>query len=165
MMSTIWVVPTTAISFCLGSRATISWEWRLATLLRFSASAGLLVLTDTDSQTATSARIPLSANTVPIPPLPACLYLTLRLAESYHEKLRHPIRVFAAPGPVDTTDTLLGLSFPKWDVSRAESSWASSGSPGISSILTVPETPSTTTTASPEALPVISRASKPENFR
>ncbi len=153
MIGTRWVVPILAISFCFESSSVISRECILATFFNASLSAGLLVPRLTESQRATIAFMPLSAKTVPMPPRPACLYLVrLRLA-SYQVKLRHPIKVCFAPVPADTTEILRGFPLAKWCVNRADSSYASSGKPELSSSWIFWSTPSTRITNSWDVLP------------
>jgi len=120
IIGTRWVVPICDIWFCLGSSSTTSLECFLPTSFNVFASAGLFVLVVTVSQRATMALIPLSAKTPPIPPRPACLYLARLRFRSYQVKFRHPIRVFLAPGPVETTEILRGFPLAKSFVNIAE---------------------------------------------
>src|SRR3989304_4307356 len=106
-------LPTIDISFCFGSSALNSLLYAVPICLTNSASAGpLLSIVIFPEYLTTIAFIRLSRNTVPMPPLPACLCLCTRLAASYHETFRHPNSVCSAPGPDDTTDMLSGLPPP-----------------------------------------------------
>ena len=165
MMSTKCVVPTTAISCCFGSSILISLLYAVPTCLRRSKSAGLFILPVKLENLATMALTFLFRRTVPVPPLPACLYLTILRDESYHEKFRHPNLVCSAPEPAETTETLRLFSPPYFSVRISVSRCVSDGNPSPSSITTFPLSPSINIITSDFAFPCISSASHPANLR
>ena len=114
----------------------------------------------------TTALSFLSRKTVPMPPRPACLSRAAPRFGSHQEKFRQPMRLWSAPRPADTTDTFRKSSGPSAYscVNSSAAMWLSGVSSGASSMVTRPFWPSMISTTSFRALPLISSASKPENF-
>ena len=165
MISIRCVVPTIAIWCCFGSRVLISLLYAVPTCLRRSKSAGLFDFAVKLENFATIAFTFLFRRTVPVPPLPACLYLTTLRVKSYHEKLRHPNLACSAPEPAEITETLRLFSPPYFSVRVSASRCVSEGSPSASSITTFPASPSMKIITSDFAFPCISSASHPANFK
>ncbi len=161
MISTRCAVPILRILFCSSSKSWISFASTRPTLVVRGKSAAWFRSPFILKPCTTSALIFLSRKTMPMPPRPACFSRAAPRLGSNHEKFRQPMRLWSAPLPADTTDTLTKSfsSSAYWCMNTSAATWLSGFSSGASSILITPFGPSMSTTTSFTALPWISRAS------